>query len=241
MRYKTDKELIIDKISGKSSWQRNSSQEVKDLLFRAYKYNETIRILDLGCGDGNSYDQLSKFHDRIKWVGVDIESSYEVQGRKRSDINFIVYDGMNIPVLEDSFDIVYCCQVMEHVRSPEELVKDVYRVLKGNGYFIGSTSHLEPFHSHSYWNYTPYGISVLLQSAKFSDIILKPGIDGPTLIVRRMLDFLRMKKLLNPFINHESPLNLLIELGTRILGFDIKRRSYLKLLFSGHFVFIARK
>ena len=56
-----------------------------------------------------------------------------------------------------AFELVYCKQVLEHVRRPEPLLAEVRRVLVPGGWFAGSTSQLELYHSLSMWNYTPFG------------------------------------------------------------------------------------
>jgi hypothetical protein len=63
----------------------------------------------------------------------------------------------------------------------------VGRVLRSGGIFAGSTSHLEPCHGYSIANFTPYGLKRLLERSGFEVELLLPGIDGPTLIVRRLL------------------------------------------------------
>jgi hypothetical protein len=89
-------------------------------------------------------------------------------------------------------------------------------VLKADGIFVGSTSHLEPFHSRSYWNYTPYGFCVLLREAGFRSIVVRPGIDSLTLIGRRYLSYVKLADLLEPFFTFESPMNALLEVGLRV-------------------------
>ena len=54
------------------------------------------------------------------------------------------------------------------------------------GLFAGSTSQLEPFHSLSMWNYTPVGFCALLSESGLDVVELRPGIDGLTLIARRL-------------------------------------------------------
>jgi SAM-dependent methyltransferase len=136
---------------------------------------------------------------------------------------------------------VYSRQVFEHVRHPERLIAEVYRVMKPDSVFVGSTSHLEPFHSRSYWNYTPYGFGVMLREAGFRSIEVRPGIDSFTLIGRRYLSYIKLANLLEPFFTVESPMNALLEIGLRILGQPTKRRNSIKLVFAGQFCFLAQK
>jgi len=177
----------------------------------------------------------------MRWVGVDIPDSQEVISRPKRKLPFCAYDGVHIPFADQSVDIVYSRQVFEHVRYPEVLIEEVRRVLKPDGVFVGSTSHLEPFHSRSYWNYTPYGFCVLLRDAGFRSIVVRPGIDSLTLIGRRWLHYLRLGKILEPFFDIESPANLLLEAVLHLLGQPTERRNAFKLLFAGQFCFIARK
>lgn len=197
--------------------------------------------MDLGCGAGASYNSFSARKGNIVWVGVDIGDSAEVLARPQITLPICTYDGTRIPLADSSADVIYSRQVFEHVRRPEPLLAEVHKVLKPGGLFVGSTSHLEPFHSRSYWNYTPYGFCVLLRDAGFGSIQVRPGIDALTLIGRRGFSYLKLAKLFEPFFKIESPMNLFLESALRLLGQPAGIRNAFKLLFSGHFCFSARK
>ena len=143
-----------------------------------------VSVLDLGCGVGKSVDVFRKYNDTVDWCGLDIEASPEVNARKRDDAAFFSFDGVRIPFDASRFDIVYSHQVFEHVRRPEELLLEVARVLKPGAAFIGSVSTLEPYHSFSYWNYTPFGWHTLLTGAGLQPVEFRPGIDAIALIQR---------------------------------------------------------
>jgi len=200
--------------------------------------NEPINVLDLGCGKGESLDFFRFLNFKIEWFGVDIEKSPEVQSRTESNERLITFDGINIPFPDNYFDLIYCKQVFEHVKYPRDLLADVKRVLKPGGYFIGSTSYLEPFHSYSYWNYTPYGFSVLIEEAKLLLLELRPAIDSLTLIIRRGLGSL---KIFNIFWEIESPLNFFISVIGKILRVPSLTINLIKLMFCGQFIFIVQK
>lgn len=148
--------------------------------------------------------------------------------RIRDELNFLTYDGVDLPLSHDSVDIIYSHQVFEHVRHPQELILEVFRVLKEDGYLVGSRSQLEPFHSRSLWNFTPYGYVTLLKSAGFSEFFVKPGIDGLTLIIRSLVRN-SLSRMFSIFFSRESPLNFVIETSSRVLGFGVKQRCSLKL------------
>src|SRR3954452_11071036 len=120
-------------------------------------------VIDLGCGAGDSVVQFRDVNPSVRWVGVDIERSPEVASRRRTDAEFVTFDGVHLPFEDGSFDAVYCKQVLEHRRAPAPRLAEFAGVLRRCGLFGGSTSQLEPFHSFSTWNYTPYGLSLLLR------------------------------------------------------------------------------
>lgn len=195
-------------------------------------------VLDLGCGVGNSTDEFSKINAHINWVGIDIENSPEVKARQRHDLQFLTFDGVSLPFSDNYFELIYSKQVFEHVRFPSQLLREVHRVLKPGGYFIGSTSHLEPYHSFSYWNYTPYGFVTLLEEAGLEVSEMRPSIDAVTLIIRRIMGG---AKIFNIFWKIDSPLNAMLELFGILLRKNAQWRNIVKLLFCGQFLFSAKK
>src|SRR4051794_36293268 len=116
------------------------------------------RVMDLGCGAGDSVDLFRAVDPGVRWVGVDIEESAEVAERTRADAEFVTFDGRTLPFGDESFDLIYCKQVLEHVEHPRELVAEAMRVLEPGGHLAGSTSQLEAFHSRSIFNWTPYAL-----------------------------------------------------------------------------------
>lgn len=199
------------------------------------------RVLDLGCGTGGSHDFMAAAAPLAAWVGLDIPDSPEAEARTRRDLVFVAFDGIRVPFAAGVFDLVYCHQVFEHVRHPQVLLGEVARVLSAGGLFIGSTSQLEPFHSRSLWNYTAYGFLELLETAGFHDVEIRPGIDGVTLMLRRLFAFVGLARPFGFFFEHASPLNVAIELAGRAVGLEPRMRGLLKLVFAGQFVFVARK
>jgi SAM-dependent methyltransferase len=195
-------------------------------------------VMDLGCGTGDSVDQFRSVNPDVRWVGVDLESSPEVARRTRTDAEFRTFDGVHLPADDGSFDAVYCKQVLEHVREPAALIADVARVLAPGGWFAGSTSQLEPFHSLSTWNYTPYGLKLLLERAGLELVEVRAGIDGLALIVNRGAG---MRSFTRRWWAHESPLNRVADGFGRVRRLEPAQVNAIKLLLCGQFAFLARR
>ena len=195
------------------------------------------RVLDLGCGAGDSVEQFRSLNPGVRWLGVDLERSPEVELRTRTDAEFRTFDGRSIPEEDCAVDVVYCKQVLEHVEDRGPLLADVARVLRPGGLLLGSTSQLEPYHSLSVGNITPYGLHGLVTAAGMELTELRPGLDGVTLTVHRALG---MPRLTRRYWGRESPPNRLIGLAARTRGLDARRANAIKLVLCGQFAFAAR-
>ena len=209
-----------------------------DLVLTELKKYQPKNIVDVGCGTGSSYDFFSRHASNKRWIGVDIDESPEVSQRARDDITFLTFDGVNLPFDDRDVDFVYSNQVLEHVRHPERLLRDIHRVLSNRGVFVGQTSQLEPYHSYSYWNFTVFGFAKICEDAGLALTELRPGIDGITLIERsyngRPQEYSRWFK-------EESPLNTQIESNSLKELKRVKLINFRKLMYCGQFVFSIRR
>jgi SAM-dependent methyltransferase len=196
------------------------------------------RVLDLGCGAGDSVDLFRSVDPDVSWVGADIEDSAEVAQRSRADAEFVTFDGRRLPFADASFDLVYCKQVLEHAEHPHELVAEAARVLRPGGHLAGSTSQLEAFHSRSIFNWTPYGLMTVAEHAGFEVIEMRPVIDGFTLVAWRALG---LPSLFHRWWSRESPPYRVIELAARAIRLDVRTRNQMKLVLCGQFAFLARR
>ena len=122
--------------------------------------NKESTVLDFGCGRGNVKEMI--FLNDVKFIaGVDLDDGvFENQNlheRKKIDmVNF------HIPYDDNTFDIVFSDNVMEHVENPNEVFCEINRVLKTDGYFFAKTpnkyhyvaliSHITPTNFHVYYN-----------------------------------------------------------------------------------------
>lgn len=83
------------------------------------------RVLDLGCGVGHSYHELSP----RETVGVDIDPA-ALAGQDRETHGA---DMRSLPFAEGSFASVLAVQSLEHVPDPDVVLAEVVRVLEPRG------------------------------------------------------------------------------------------------------------
>lgn len=101
------------------------------------------RILEVGVGEGFLSGWLSEHFPEKEFVGVDLSASdIALLQRKFPRIESHVSSIEDLGFLKGRFDLVMCCEVLEHVPSPERAIASL-RELGANRYIL-SVPH-EPF------------------------------------------------------------------------------------------------
>lgn len=122
------------------------------------------RLLDLGCGPRDQ--ALPTEHCGAAYVGIDFNSP-------AADI---LADAHAIPFRDGAFDVVLSYAVLEHLSNPFIAAREVARVLRPGGIFVGTVSQGEPFHD-SYFHHTAVGVVSVLEQAALSPLRLWPSYD----------------------------------------------------------------
>lgn len=95
------------------------------------------KILELGCGAGN----LIEVFDKGCIFGLDLSIDLlNIAKSKRYNVqsNFIQSYGETTPFKSETFDKIYCSEVLEHVKDPKAICYEAYRLLKEKGLFAFS-------------------------------------------------------------------------------------------------------
>ena len=97
-------------------------------------------LLDLGCGGGILTEALAKAGAKV--TGLDIEASLidVAKSHAHQEKLNITYHSGNVNDFEhEGFDIIVCMEMLEHVDSPESIIKACQRLLKPGGMLFLST------------------------------------------------------------------------------------------------------
>lgn len=101
-----------------------------DRCRRALRLSGTESVLDVGCGPGHLLTGLNA--GRI--VGVDLSDYLLAQARERlrgrENVALLKARAEALPFADQTFDRAVCSEVLEHVREPAAVVKEIFRVTK---------------------------------------------------------------------------------------------------------------
>jgi ubiquinone/menaquinone biosynthesis C-methylase UbiE len=125
-------------LEGKSPWWGEHLQRYYEVV-KYLKGDE--KILDIACGNGFGSDILSKNTEGVV-IGGDIAPEAIEESQlywKRSNLEFKVLDGTNLPYPDNYFDTVVSFETIEHTPQYQQMVKEFSRVLKPTGTAFIST------------------------------------------------------------------------------------------------------
>ena len=128
-------------------WSHNNADNSFMYLFKTLnkiiknevKYKDTL--LDIGCGNGFLTKRLSKSFN--KTIAIDSSESAVEQAKKDylGDVNFYLND-LNDLNIKDKLNCITLIEVIEHLYSPDNLLKKINKICDNNTKVIVST----PFH-----------------------------------------------------------------------------------------------
>jgi len=117
---------MLDSIKKKYHFKRYSM--IKEMIG-----NKNGSLLDIGCGAPSDCMEDGAFLSFIGYgTGIDIIC-------REIDFPFKIGSAEKIPFPDKSFDIITLLEVIEHVKEPNIVFKEIYRVLKDGGILIMST------------------------------------------------------------------------------------------------------
>ncbi len=117
------------------------------------KFDQRLKVLVVGAGTGVEMVQLAKngcvpygIEPDNKALGI-LKLRAQLHQLDQSKIKQAVAE--KIPFSDNSFDFVYCWQVLEHVQDVDQSIKEMIRVTRKNGWiFIGCPDYRQIVEPH---------------------------------------------------------------------------------------------
>lgn len=154
-------------------------------------------ILDAGAGQC-----LHKsFFQRQRYIAID--AAYGDASWNYTNLD-IIGDTAQLPFANNCFDYIICTQVLEHVKEPQALLCEAFRVLKPEGVIYlsapqGWCVHQSP---HDYFRFTNHALQYLFDKAGFNTLYIKPSCGYFAYIANRLafLPKVLFGEIGNPFL-----------------------------------------
>jgi SAM-dependent methyltransferase len=141
-------------------------------------------VLEAGCGVGAQTTTIARNSPQTRFLSIDLSADSLAAARERTtgagvtNVAFLQADIRNPPFKEQSFDHVFVCFVLEHLRDPVGALVHLKRLLKPGG----SMTAIEGDHGSAYFHpdsaYARRAIQCLID--------LQAGMGGDALIGRRL-------------------------------------------------------
>jgi 2-polyprenyl-6-hydroxyphenyl methylase / 3-demethylubiquinone-9 3-methyltransferase len=98
--------------------------------------------VDVGCGGGLLAEEMTRLGATV--IGIDPSLSSLATARAHADAAGLTIDyrpgtGESLPLDDNSADIVYCVDVLEHVQDLDAVIRETARVLKPGGLYLYDT------------------------------------------------------------------------------------------------------
>ena len=176
-------------------------------------------MMDFGCAD-SPYRQ---FFNVEKYIGLDIAESGHDHSRGEVDV---LYDGKKLPFEDNTFDSILSTEVFEHIFNIEEVLGELYRVLKPGGNILLTVPFVWEEHEvpYDFGRYTSFGLYHLLTKNGFKIIKQEKSTNYVETVIQMWITYLcrsvlPKKRYVGPIISTLIifPLNLLGIILSRIL------------------------
>jgi len=135
---------------GRLQKARKTVRVLQDAVRSAGLDPTRVRVLDIGCSTGILTRHYAEYFGEI--VGVDIDDGaidWANRNRAADNITYRIGDSMDLPFPDRSFEIVTCTHIYEHVPDAQQMLDEIFRVLRPGGVcFFAAENRLRLWEGH---------------------------------------------------------------------------------------------
>lgn len=129
----TDHPQTLQKSSGESKRRATLEQLA---LIRPLLGDASCQFLEIGAGDCALSVAVAPFVESVK--AIDVSKTITQSDTLPKNVSLILSDGINIPVPDNSIDLAYSNQLMEHLHPDDALaqLRNIFAALKPGGTYV---------------------------------------------------------------------------------------------------------
>jgi SAM-dependent methyltransferase len=124
----------------KAVYRDVSGPDARELALAAVLKEGPERVLEVGCGEGELAEHLSRVV--AEFVAVD-QSPRMVDLTRARGVDALVADVQDLPFDDDSFDAVLAAWMLYHVPDVDRALSEIARVLRQGGRLVATTNGCE--------------------------------------------------------------------------------------------------
>ena len=184
----------------KYDWYYENDKWEFDRAIELVKLNRPKSILEIGCGTG---EFLQKITTGVEYtLGLDInESAFEIARQKGLEVST-----QRVHDLNRSFDMIVLFEVLEHLESPGEILKEVERKLNPGGILVIAVPNPDGY-------MRDMGVVLLDMPPHHNTVWGKGTFDYLAMMLGMEVMIYETEKI--RFVHYQGLLSSLIELGTK--------------------------
>jgi ubiquinone/menaquinone biosynthesis C-methylase UbiE len=168
----------------KTGLQMNAANEfLYDFTLNTMQLKEGESLLEIGFGNGKFFKKIFSKSKNLKVTGIDYSAEMLREARKKNQyminngsLYLLKASSSSMPLDSESFDKIFCINVIYFWDDPAEHLAEVYRVLKPGGKFYTVIRSKEmmskaPFTKYGFTFYSEAEWLSILVSAGFNNMV----------------------------------------------------------------------
>ena len=115
--------------------------------FKKYNFYQEGLMLDVGCGEGRHIFGIMQNYPMMKCIGLDMDEDSLKKAEEgyayfksisQAGTEFMKGSAYSLPFPDNTFDLIVCSEVLEHLHKYIDAIIEINRVLKPGGKFFAS-------------------------------------------------------------------------------------------------------